>query len=263
LAKTKTIVITSDLISGHELKDTLGQNELNIIVDPCIGIGEPPSFLALDWGIEKLVACFFSHVILTSQHAVRGLFNRMVHLGVPADISSTRVIAVGIKTAQLIEDLFSIKAFLPTDPHGAHRMMDEIKLESSHRIFFPKGNRSLNIVASSLAAKNIYCHEAIAYETIAVSPTLSYLENDVHGLCFFNPYALRSFFATFYERGFKKNRLDKTIIGCLGKTTASIAYDYHLKNVVISPRPDKKILIDIVVNPLHSAGMALDKSKQR
>lgn len=240
----KTIVITSDYLSGQELKDGFSRRDIKIIVDPCIDIAEPPNFSKLDVGIQKLAAHFFTHVIFTSQHAVRALFNRMLHLGVDFDLSSVRVMAVGLKTAQIIEDLFFIKAFIPTRPEGAQLMMDEMMLESHHKIFFPKGNRSLDIVSSSLITRNIYCYEAIAYETVALSPSLSYLKNDLHALCFFNPCALRSFLTTFYERGWPQNLLDRVIIGCLGKTTAAIAQEYQLKNIVISRRPDKKILIN-------------------
>ncbi len=149
-----------------------------------------------------------------------------------------KIFCIEPATKKNVEKAFqnsSITASAKDSVELAGKIISDISIK---QIIFFCGNQRRDLLPNQLTKHGIKVEELVVYETIETPQIVS---KYYHGILFFSPSAVRSFFA--------KNKLDTTTeIFSIGKTTANEVKMFSKNSIKISEIPATENLIDEVIN---------------
>jgi len=170
-------------------------------------------------------------VIFTSVNAVEAV---AFYLD-PLDRPDWGIYCTGHKTRELVEKYFGKGSVLGSAPSAAalaELIIDQHAADGA--VLFFCGDQRREELPQMLLAQGIEIDEIVVYHTIA---TPHKIEKHYHGILFFSPSAVDSFFV--------KNKAEQqTVLFAIGTTTAAYIKKYTTNKVIISKEPVKQELID-------------------
>lgn len=239
----KNIVITNE---KEPLRTLLMEQGAKPLVAPCLLIKPLPCLKALDAGIDKLKNGYFTHVVFTSQNAVKAVHQRIQQRGLVNNLmAEVKVAVIGHKTAAMVMNLFGIKAVVYPLVVGAGQLMTKLNLDLKDRVFFPKSNIAMPTVVEFLDKHGIEYHVADAYQVVENDINLGFLINQpLDAICFFSPSAVKSFLNAWFKSGQSLAALQSAAVACIGLTTATYAQKHGLSKVIVAKEPSAFALVD-------------------
>jgi len=165
------------------------------------------------------------NAIFTSQNAVRSVFGNICSSAVDNSLKIQNCFCVGQKTASLLtkKDQNTIKIF----EYGSDLASFIVKRHKNENFYFFCGNKRLETIPSELKKAKI---EIIEIETYKTSLNLKKFHQQFHGILFFSPSGVQSYFEA---NNNQKSEETETQLFCIGETTATTARKYS-ENVIVS-----------------------------
>lgn len=171
-------------------------------------------------------------VVFTSMNAVEAVAAEM-----DGQLPDWKIYCIGTATKKLVQEHFGEFAIAGTAPDAselAHLIVEE---GITDEVIFFCGDQRRDELPDILMQAGINVNEVVVYQTIEVPHII---HQDYHGILFFSPTAVRSFF-----KGNKVN--DKTILFAIGNTTANEIKKYSLNKIIISDEPGKENLVQTMI----------------
>ena len=182
-------------------------------------------------------------VILTSVNAVETVVTGLDHQ--KTNPVGWKIFCIGYATKQSIVKNFGEKSIADVADNGKELAKAILDANVSEVIFFC-GDQRRDELPGSLKENKIGVKEIVVYKTLATSKKI---EKKYHGILFFSPSAVKSFF--------QKNKIDEQVmLFAIGNTTADEIRKFSKNKIVVSDVPDKKTLLNNVIsyfqmNPIH------------
>lgn len=167
-------------------------------------------------------------IVFTSMNAVEAVAAFMIDT-----IPNWRIYCIGNTTRQLVTKYFG-EASIAGTANSAEALASLIieEGEAEELIFFC-GDQRRDELPGLLNEQEIFVDEVVVYQTVAVPHKL---EKQYHGVLFFSPSAVHSFFTV--------NKLDEhAIVFAIGTTTADAVAAYCSNKIVMAPHPGKEELV--------------------
>ncbi len=231
----KALVTRAEKDSGA-LKHSLELLGAFVIEQPTIEITAPDDYAPLDAAISRLGS--YDMIIFTSANAVRRFVDRLWSSG--RDIRSmgaARILAIGPKTAQAIEDL-KIRVNQIPDEFRAEGLVDMLKgTVQGKRVLIPRAADARAVLIDGLRRMGADVHVVPVYKTIRAEidrEMLPYIKEGVDIAVFTSSSTVKNFFEMFGENA--HTILERADIACIGPITAKTAKDMGL-TVTIQPHP--------------------------
>ncbi len=209
-----SILSTKKLTTAQE--NLLLQAKIGLVSYSAIAIESTPA-PSLPKNIEN--------AIITSQNTFKAIQNKT---------TIKNAFVVGEKTATLLEKN-GINVKIHT--HYAADLVNEIKNKYAHKHFiFPCSSKRRDTIPEGLRNNKISFTEIEAYKTTLCPKKFNQIFD---GILFFSPSGVESFYA--------ENTISaKSVLFCIGTTTASAAKKYS-ENIVIASKPTiESIIISVV-----------------
>lgn len=175
-------------------------------------------------------------VIFTSKKAVRAVRSALTS---PPD---WQFFCIDGATYQEVISFWDAASVVDVAPYG----IDLARKIANHptdkeRVFFC-GNRRLDTIPDYLKARDIPLQEMVVYQTIE---TPRPIDKVYDAILFYSPSAIHSFFS--------QNQIHSSVLCCIGETTAKALKQYPTQHcpILISPKADKREMIDLVINHLN------------
>jgi uroporphyrinogen-III synthase len=223
------------ILCTRPVNDSLIREALrkNIVVDIVPSIEtEPIQSVQVQQEIE-LAFIQSTTVIFTSMNAVEA-----VAAEAEGQNPDWNIYCIGNTTRQLIIEYFGEEKIRGTANSAAELAELIVEEKSTDEATFFCGDQRRDELPGILRANDIEVTEVVVYHTIPVPKKAI---KRYHGILFFSPSAVDSFF--------KLNKADKqTILFAIGNTTANAIKKYSESKIIISKIPDKKHMIQEVVN---------------
>jgi len=144
-----------------------------------------------------------------------------------------RIYSIGNTTKQLIKRYFGEEAIAGTADSAAELAEIIVEEDDSNELFFFCGDQRRDELPDILRNNNIQVNEIVVYQTI---PVKHKIENSYHGILFFSPSAVESFF--------RNNKVvDQTILFAIGNTTATKIKKYTNNKIIVGDEPGKENLV--------------------
>ena len=148
-----------------------------------------------------------------------------------------KIFCIGYKTKKTVADTFGNKNIIASADNGELLAEEIIKHPSIKEIFFFCGDQRREVLPEKLRSRGIELKELVVYSTIESPQSIS---KRYDGILFFSPSAVRSFFAV-------NAILNSPQLFAIGNTTAKEIKSFTPLPIIISPHPDKKELVDLVI----------------
>ena len=144
-----------------------------------------------------------------------------------------RIYCIGTTTNKLVQNYFGGETIAGT-ANSAAELAELIAGESdTDEVVFFCGDQRRDELPDILRSNDIEVNEIMVYQTIAVPHKV---EKDYHGILFFSPSAVESFFSN--------NKVaEQTILFAIGNTTATAIKKYSNNKIIISDEPGKENLV--------------------
>jgi len=210
----------------ESLIEEASQSDIGIEVLPFI---ETESILSVEVQQEiELVSTEIAIVVFTSMNAVDA-----VTIFLDGHQPNWSIYSIGTATGRLVKEYFGEDKVAGTandaaslaELIAADRFADEV-------IFFC-GDQRRDELPGILQQYEIEVNEIVVYQTIAVPHKI---EKEYHGILFFSPSAVNSFFS-------KNKAAGKTILFAIGNTTGNEIRKYSANKIIISDEPGKENLV--------------------
>ena len=149
-----------------------------------------------------------------------------------------KIYCIGNSTFQLAGEYFGKEKIAGT-ANSAKELAELIaeNYENDELIFFC-GDQRREELPDILKENGIEVNEIIVYHTLAVPQSI---EKKYHGILFFSPSAVNSFFA--------KNKLNKdTVLFAIGNTTGNEIKKYTTNKIMIADEPGKENLLRMAID---------------
>lgn len=174
-----------------------------------------------------------SAVVFTSMNAVEAVADEL-HGQKP----DWKIYSIGNTTKRLVKKYFGEGSILGT-ANSAAELAEMIAVEGKNdEVIFFCGDQRRDELPDILRSNDINVNEIIVYETTAVPHQI---EKQYHGILFFSPSAVESFFAN--------NKIgDKTILFAIGNTTANEIKKYSNNKIIIGDEPGKENLVTKMIS---------------
>ena len=147
-----------------------------------------------------------------------------------------RIYCMGNTTQQLVKKYFGEDCIAGTAIDAA-ALADVIISADEEEVIFFCGDIRRDELPKALESNNINVQEIVVYETIAVPHKI---EKDYHGILFFSPSAVESFFSA-------NKAAAQTVFFSIGNTTAAAIKKYSDNKIIIGDEPGKNALIEKVL----------------
>ena len=217
------------ILSTRPLDDSLIEEakQLNIEADILSFIEtEPIQSVEVQQEIESALQKS-SSVIFTSMNAVEAIVNKL-----DGQQPDWKIYSIGNTTKQLVKRYFGEEAIAGTADSAAELAELIVEEGDSDELFFFCGDQRRDELPDILRNNDIQVNEIVVYQTI---PVKHKIEKTYHGILFFSPSAVQSFFSA--------NKInDKTILFAIGNTTANEIKKYSKNKIIISDEPGKENL---------------------
>jgi uroporphyrinogen-III synthase len=192
---------------------------------------EPIETVEVQQEIENALS-LSATVIFTSMNAVEAVAEFLFD-----EQPAWKIFCIGNTTKELVQKYFGEDKIAGT-AQDALALAEVIIAdgETSEIIFFC-GDKRRDELPSALKAANIDVQEIIVYETIQVQHKI---EKDYHGVLFFSPSAVESFFSV--------NKLNsETALFAIGNTTAQAIKKYCNNKIITGEDPGKQNLVEKMI----------------
>lgn len=220
----KTVVITRAESQSAKLRAELEARGAKVKLLPLISFAPPDDSSALDAELRQLGT--FDWIIFTSANAVNAVAKRQKDLGLAAAAGEKRprIAAVGPATAEA-----AAASGFPTDfvaaNHSGAGLAEELREEVRGRsVFLPRSDHANPDLPAVLKREHANVTEVIAYKTVPPSKAdrervNNSLKDDIDGIVFFSPSAVRSF-VDLVERKVLEKLQGRVVMVAIGPTTA-------------------------------------------
>ncbi len=169
-----------------------------------------------------------SAVVFTSMNAVEAVANEL-----DGHQPDWRIYSIGNTTRQLVKKYFGEEAIAGSAESAAELAELIVEEDNSDDIFFFCGEQRRDELPDILRSNDIDVNEIVVYQTI---PVKHKIEKTYHGILFFSPSAVQSFFSN--------NKIsDKTILFAIGNTTATEIKKYANNKIITGDEPSKENLV--------------------
>ena len=225
----KKVLITRMEKDTSTLRQSLEWLGAFVIEQPSIQITAPDDYSPLDSVLHKLDS--YDIIIFTSANAVRRFLDRLWTSGRDVrSIGNAKIVAIGPKTAQAIEDL-KIRVNQMPDEFRAEGLIGLLNGEVSRKkILIPRAQTARMILVDELKRMGAEVNVVPVYKTIRAEvrqDMLPYLKDGVDIAVFTSSSTVTNFFDMFGENAF--SMLDHADIACIGPITAKTVHDMGLE----------------------------------
>src|ERR1051325_525660 len=169
-----------------------------------------------------------SAVIFTSMNAVDAVVNEL-----DGQQPHWRIYSIGNTTKQLVKKYFGEEVIAGTADSATELAELITREDDNDEVFFFCGDKRRNELPEILRNNDIQVNEIVVYQTI---PVKHKIEKNYHGILFFSPSAVQSFFSD-------NTITDKTILFAIGNTTANEIKKTSGNKIIISEKPGKENLV--------------------
>lgn len=184
--------------------------------------------------IVKLAGRGIEHVVFTSANAVAALDQQMEVGGNYYSID-TKMFCLSGKTKESILKGSVIGKQIVGEAENASLLAKEIIDKGVKEVVFFCGNKRREELSKLLSEAGVKVHQVEVYETMEAPVKVN---EDVEGVLFFSPSAVKSFF--------KVNELkEKIVCFAIGQTTADSIAEHTRNKVIVSEFPSQEQMLDI------------------
>lgn len=174
-----------------------------------------------------------TYVIFTSQHAVE-----IIAAELDGHQPDWRIYCIANKTAKLVEKYFGKESIAGTSAYAEDLADKIIEDGEAEELIFFTGNKHLPTLMDKLDEEGLYVQEIIVYQNTPASVTV---EGRFHGILFFSPSAVESFFTA--------NKISRaTILFATGQTTANALQKASTNPVIMAEQTGKEEMIQTVMD---------------
>ncbi len=220
----KTIVLTrakNQIENSSKLFKDLGA----IVIEfPSIEIKETE-----DWSkFDKLITTKkFDFIIFTSSNSVRFFYQRLKQLNFELDFQSTKVIALGSKTAEMCKEYFINVDFVPSyfSVDGLIKEFEKIDVYNKN-ILIPQSEIGKKDLSIELEKKNANVFSVVVYKNVLPNPEelkekiYLIINSEIDAFVFTSPSTFRNFIELMKIQNLKDFFSEK-VIAAIGDTTKS------------------------------------------
>lgn len=167
-------------------------------------------------------------VVFTSMNAVDAVVNYKDDLQ-----PDWRIYCIGTTTNKLVQNYFGEELIAGTASSAAELAELIVEEGDADEVIFFCGDQRRDELPDILRSNDIEVNEIVVYQTIAVPHKI---EKPYHGILFFSPSAVESFFSNNKVAG-------QTIVFAIGNTTASAIKKHSNNKIVISDESGKESLV--------------------
>jgi len=233
MQQNKITILSTKLLNDDVIRQASAKNVL-IEWLPFIKT-EAVSSIEVQQEIEQALMLSAS-VVFTSVNAVEA---------VAAELDGQRpdwqIFCIGNATCESVENYFG-KELISGTADNAKELATVILHSNVEEVIFFCGDQRREELPGSLRENEIDVDEIVVYETLALHQKV---DKEYNGILFFSPSAVVSFFHS--------NRLnEQTILFAIGNTTASEIIKYSKNKIIVSDKPDQKILLQTVIDYFHT-----------
>ena len=143
------------------------------------------------------------------------------------------IYCIGNTTRQLVKKYFGEHSIAGTANSAAELAELITKENHSSEVIFFCGDQRRDELPDILRSNDIDVNEIVVYQTSALPHKI---EKTYHGILFFSPSAVESFFSN-------NKAADKTILFAIGNTTATAIKKYCKNKIIIGDEPGKENLV--------------------
>src|SRR4030095_9800664 len=215
MQENKISILSTRPIDESLIKEA---RQLNIKIDVLSFIEtEPIRSIEVQQEIENALLKS-SAVVFTSMNAVEAVAHEL-----DEQQPDWKIYSIGNATKQLVKKYFGEEAIVGTADSAAE-LAELIIAEDVDEIFFFCGDQRRDELPDILRSDDIDVNEIVVYQTI---PMKHKIEKNYHGILFFSPSAVQSFFSN--------NKIsNQTILFAIGNTTETEIKKYITNKVIIA-----------------------------
>jgi uroporphyrinogen-III synthase len=250
----KRILITRSRAQADEFASALIAEGAKPVFFPVIEIIPPDDFFDFDGALKKLDE--YDWIIFTSVHGVEAFFRRLDFLGIQKIPSHTLVIAVGSKTAQVLNGHGVSPNHVP-DEYVAEKIFSEMDENIAwKRFLLPQSDLARKTLSHEIRFAGGVVDEVIAYRTVATQPDPSGLEalrSGVDIITFTSPSTVKNFIHIVRENGLDPFNLPgQPLFACIGPVTQKAAQEIGLTNLITANQYTTDGLVQVLGNLVRS-----------
>jgi uroporphyrinogen-III synthase len=250
----KRILITRSRAQADEFASALIAEGALPVFLPVIEIVPPDDFSDFDRALKKLDV--YDWIVFTSVHGVGAFFNRLDYLGLQKIPAHTRVIAIGSKTAQVLNGHGITPDHIP-DEYVAEKILSGINEGIAGKLFLlPQSDLARKTLAHEIRVAGGVVDEVIAYRTVAAQPDPSALEAlraGVDIITFTSPSTVKNFVDIVRENELDPSNLPgHPLFACIGPVTQKAAQEIGLPNLLTASQYTTDGLVQMLGNLVHS-----------
>ncbi|PBO84113.1 MAG: hypothetical protein COA77_11225 [Thaumarchaeota archaeon] len=233
--KDKTVLITR---AANQVEDFINQLQglgANTITLPLI----ENTAINKNELSNKLTANNYDWIIFTSTNAVKFFFET-----IPATTVSSKIAAVGEKTADVIKQLGLTIEFTPSEFTAQH-LANEIPIEVNQQILIPRSNLAKNNIVEILEARNCVVEPISVYENSSIHYSKEEIDKVFNQKIDYITFTSGSTVQSFIELGIE---LSAEKVVCIGPETAKIAEQNNIKvSAVANPHTIEGLVNEITI----------------
>jgi uroporphyrinogen-III synthase len=228
---TTEIKILSTSALPQELVQEAARENIAVTTQAFISI-EPVDSVEVQQEIEAALLQS-AYVVFTSQHAVEIIGSQL-----DGHQPDWRIYCLANKTEKLVEKYFGKESIAGTAAYAEELAEKIIEDGEAEELIFFTGNKHLPVLMDKLDDEGLYVQEIIVYENTPSSVTVS---GRFHGILFFSPSAVESFFAA--------NKISRaTVLFATGHTTANAIQQVSANPVIMAHQTGKDEMIKTVID---------------
>lgn len=183
---------------------------------------------------KRLIQDFASQkklVLFTSANAVGSVIEQLGNT-----MPDWQFYCISGKTKDAIAAYWGTEKILGSG-NDALEILEKMAAESRQEIIFFCGNKRLDTLPETLAERGFNVNELIVYQT-ELSPKK--VDNSFDVILFFSPSGIESFML-------ENSIPEEATLFAIGNTTANFLRKIVSNKIIVSPSPDKNILVKIVI----------------
>lgn len=227
---TAEIKILSTSALPTEVVQQAAMENISIATQAFINI-EPVDSVEVQQEIETALLQS-AYVVFTSQHAVEIIGSQL-----DGHQPDWQIYCLANKTAAMVEKYFGKESIVGTAAYAEELAEKIIEDGEAEELVFFTGNKHLPTLMDKLDDEGLYVQEIIVYENTPSSVTVS---GRYHGILFFSPSAVESFFAA--------NKISRaTVLFATGQTTANAIQQVSNNPVIMAQQTGKEEMIQTVL----------------
>jgi len=249
----KRIVVTRSREQASALTEALEALGAQVIEFPVIKIVPVADWGPVDAAVEEMGS--FAWLIFTSVNGVKSLAKRLMETGCDIRaLAGPRVVAIGPKTAEALEELCVKVDYIP-DEFVAEAVVDQFPEDvRGKRILLARGGSAREVLPEKLTALGADVTVATVYETEledsdAADVKRMLADGEIDTIAFTSSSTVRNFIELI---GGSESVPDSVIIACIGPITSRTAEEAGLKPTVVATEYTIEGLTQALVERLSS-----------